>query len=201
MLLSAVGAGCAAAPVGPPPPPPELSFRDVRSVALLRRLDPDAGPGEGRRRDPLDALQGALAARGLKAVTLELPPRAPPGLAAVEQAMILAEGVAEAASPDAGELQVGSIGARAAPALSQLGAEAFAIYVQGTAWADSPRYFGQPYGLAQPPARGSAIAAVARDGTVVTFAWGGRAPYGAGPVNAAEAVDAVLNLLIPPPPE
>jgi len=43
---------------------------------------------------------------------------------------------------------------------------------------------------------------VARNGTVVTFAWGGGAiPFGGELANAAEAVDAALALLLPPPAE
>ena len=202
-------AACATVPAGPPPPPPELSFRGVKAVALVHRLDlglGTPGPGDARRRDPLDALQRALAARGVKTVTVELPERPPPELDAIEEAARLAETSAQEARAGLGGPAVATLGERAAPALDQLGADAFAVYARGGGWgmpASPPPRFGSAWSMAPPPPPPvSAISVVARNGTVVTFAWGGGAePFSGGLANAAEAVDAALALLLQPPPE
>lgn len=198
-------AGCASVPPGPPPPPPEQSFRAVKSVALVHRLAWRAtapGPGESRRRDPLDVLQDALAARGLRTVTLELTERPPPDLTDIDAVVRMVEGIAQGAPPDAGGPEVTSVGARAAPVLARLEADALAVYTRGLGWGAPPPspFFGQPL-MAPPPATVAAISLVARDGTVVTFAWGGDAFGTLGPANAAEAVDAALALLAQPPAE
>jgi hypothetical protein len=179
----------------------------VKTVALLHRLEGLGTPGMGdaRRRDPLDALQRALAARGVKTVTVELTERPPPELDAVEQAARLAESNAEAARAGMGGPAVATVGELAAPALQQLDADAFAVYARGGGWgmpAAPPPRFGSGWSMAPPPAPASALSVVARDGTVVTFAWGGGAePFPSGLANAAEAVDAALALLLQPPPE
>lgn len=202
-FIAAALAGCASVPAGPPPPPPEQSFREVKSVALVHRVGwrgAEPGPGETRRRDPLDALQGALAERGVKTVTIELTDRPPPpDLAEVEALARSVEWSAQDATPDATGPIVGSVGARAAPPLAKLGVEAMAVYVRGPGWGTrrSSPFFGEPL-MRPPPPPVAAIALVARDGTVVTFAWGGVDPFeAAGPLNAAEAVDAALGLLAP----
>jgi hypothetical protein len=96
------------------------------------------------------------------------------------------------------------VGDRAAPVLAQVGADALAVYARSPGWGAPPPspFLGQPLRVPS-PAPVSAIALVARDGTVVTWAWGGGSdPFGAtGPVNAAEAVDAALALLTQPPSE
>lgn len=208
MILVALGA-CATAPAGPPPPPPELSFLGVKGVALVHRVPwrgAAPGPGETRRRDPLDALQAAIAGRGLKTLTIELTERPPGELAAVDRLARLVEWSAQSVRPDSGGPSVSSVGDKAAPVLQELGVDAFAVYARAPGWgAPSPAlpFFGQPLSMAPPPAPVSAIALVARDGVVVTFAWGGGAEPsgGPGPLNAAEAVDAALAVLVQPPSE
>jgi hypothetical protein len=208
LILLALGA-CATAPAGPPPPPPELSFRDVKGVALVHRVawrGPAPGPGETRRRDPLDALQSALAGRGLRTVTIELAERPAGELEALDQLARLAEWSAQDVRPDAGGPAVSSVGDKAAPVLQQLGVDALAVYVRAQGWgAPSPALplYGQPLSMAPPPAPVAAIALVARDGAVITLAWGGGGePFGGpGPLNAAEAVDAALALLVQSPAE
>lgn len=205
-LLAVVLGACASVPAGPPPPPPEQSFRGVKGVALLRRVawrGPAPGPGETRRRDPLDVLQAALVARGLTTVSVELPERPPEELGAVDQLARRVEWGVQDAHPGSGAPAVSSVGAEAAPVLLQLRADALAVYVRAPGWAappPAPSFYGQPLSMAPSPSPASAIALVARDGTVVTFTWGGGMdPLGdAGPVNAAEAVDAALALLAPP---
>lgn len=201
--MAAVLVGCASVPAGPPPPPPEQAFRGVKGVALVHRVDwkgAEPGPGESRRRDPLDALQGALASRGLATVTVELPDRPSADLADVDALARLVEWSAPGGGAGGEGPAVGSVGGKASPVLEKLGVEALAVYVRGSAFTAPPSpFFGQP--LAEPlPGATSAIGLVARDGTVVTFAWGGGLdPWGsAGPANAAEAVDAALALLVPP---
>src|SRR5574341_1277450 len=154
-FIAAALAGCASVPAGPPPPPPEQSFREVKSVALVHRVGwrgAEPGPGETRRRDPLDALQGALAERGVKTVTIELTDRPPPpDLAEVEALARSVEWSAQDATPDATGPIVGSVGARAAPPLAKLGVEAMAVYVRGPGWGTrrSSPFFGEP--LMRPP--------------------------------------------------
>lgn len=205
-LALALVTGCATVPPGPPPPPPELSFRGVSAVALVHRIARDGhslDPGAARRRDPLDALAPALASRGLKALVVELPASPAADLAAVDALARQVEAQALAARPEEGGPVAGSVGAGAAAPLAQLGVEALAVYVRAPGWGAPPPYpmFGTPL-LAPPSPPASALALVARDGTVLTFAWGGgQAPFGSGPLNAAEAIDAVLAVLVPPPAE
>jgi hypothetical protein len=200
--IAAALVGCATVPAGPPAPPPEEAFRGVKGVALVHRVPwsgvASPGPGEGRTRDPLDALQVALEQRGVATVTVELPDHPAADLAAVDALARRAEELALGASPGVGaDATVGNL---AAPVLARLGVDALAVYVRGGPWgAPPPSPFWERSLLVPPLPPASAIALVARDGTVLAFAWGGGSdPYGeAGPVNAAEAVDAVLALLAP----
>jgi hypothetical protein len=206
-LIALALAACATVPAGPPPAPPEQSFRDVKGVALLHRVPwrgATPAPGETRRRDVLDALQGALADRGVKTVTVELPERPPQELADVDALARQVVWTAEAARPEGAGPAVASVGDRAGAVLARLGVEAAAVYVRGPEWGarqPSP-FFDRTMMTAPPPAAASALALVAPDGVVVTFAWGVGDPWGAvGPANAAEAIDAALALLAPPPAE
>lgn len=203
LVILAALVGCASVPEGPPPPSPEQSFQDVKAVALVRRVHWRGGEpaaGETRRRDPLDALQVALAERGVRTVTVELADRPPAGLANVDALARRAEWAAQSASPQPGGPGASSLGPQVAAVLGELGVDALAVYARGVAWgaAQPSPFFGQPL-MAPPPAPVSAVGLLARDGTLITFAWGGAAdPWGAaGPVNAAEAIDAALALLAP----
>jgi hypothetical protein len=205
-LIALALAACASVPAGPPSAPPEQSFRDVKGVALLHRVPWRSAPApdETRRRDPLDVLQSALAERGVKTVTVELPERPPPELSDVDALARHVEWTAERERPAGAGPTVASVGERAGAILTRLGVEAAAVYVRAPEWGTrqpSP-FFDRTMMTAPPPAAVSAIALVARDGVVVTFAWGGGDPWGAvGPANAAEAIDAALALLAPAPAE
>jgi len=198
--IAAALAGCATAAAGPDQAPaaPEQAFRNVKVVAFAHRL----ASGEDRRRDPLDALQAALEERGRGAVTLELVGRPPADLAAVDALVERVAAAADRAGGEAGPPDVASVGDRAAPVLDQLGADALAVYVRGVFWQAPPPSPFFERAPPPPPVATSAIALVARDGTVVVFSWGGGDPLGgAGLANAAEAVDAALALLAPVPAE
>lgn len=188
---------CVIVPEGPPPASPEQSFRGVKGIALVHRV-PGRGEAEARRRDPLDGLQAALADRGVRTVTLELPERPPEDLAAVDALARELESIADAARPDSRGAAVASVGPRSAPVLERLGVDALVVYARGPGWgAPQPwPFLSQP--AVPPPAPQSAMAMAARDGAVVIFTWGGgTGAFGAGPVNAAEAIDAALGLLAP----
>ncbi|HSM92048.1 MAG TPA: hypothetical protein VLT47_04115 [Anaeromyxobacteraceae bacterium] len=202
LLAAALGA-CASVPTGPPPPSPEQAFRGVKGVALVHRLE----SGDGRRHDPLDALQAALEGRGIATVPLDLPRRPAAPLEAVDRLARAAEGRAGDARTADGAPAVSSLGGDAEAVLRALGVEALAVYVRAPGWGSlpppGPSPFVDPMALAPRPTLASAIALVARDGTLVTFTWGGGAERlgDGGPANAAEAIDAALALLAPAPTE
>jgi hypothetical protein len=179
-------------PAGPPP------FQGVRSVALVRSRDAEAG----RPRDPLDALKESLAARGLEVRTVELGPRVDGALRPVQRLQDRAAREAEASG--SGRERVRRLGEDAAAAVRGLGVDAVVLYHRTDDWrlsaAPDPRAFASP-GLPPAVARRpvAALTAVDANGAAVTYAWGapgdGLGADPTAPVNAAEAVDLVVRAL------
>ncbi len=204
LIAAAALGGCAAVPSGPPPPSPEEALGGLKSLALVHRLGPSEG-AERRRRDPLDALQDALSARGMATLAIDLPESPPVELAAVDAAVRQAEFLAPTGRPDSGLGPVGSIGERAARALAQVGADALVVFVRGPTWGPQSEplpMLGRPRSMEPPAAPTSAFGIVARDGTVFAVAWGGRGqPWSDAPANAAEAVELLLPVLLGAPAE
>lgn len=195
-------AACAGAPLAPDPPDP-TAFRDVRRVALVRHAERGREP---RPKDPLDAVRESLEQRGVATQTLEVGPRERGDLAELDRLYARVESRIAGASGAAAGRAVDRVGP-VAPLLERLAVQAVALYVRF----DGPPPLGGPSlarpplggapGLAFPPPgmrSGAALALVGRDGALVWFDWGGGeepAVDGGRPVNAAEAVDALVHVL------
>ncbi len=214
-LALAAAAACATLgePQAPPGPP---AFQGVRTVALVRWVD---DPGRARPKDPLDALQESLAARGFATRVVELGPRRrDPG--DVYRLFERVEGRVSSGAPSGRPgRRIERVGADAArAALAAVSTDAMAAYhrlvgVPMLAPLPPPTdpldpLAPLPGGLypsrsLEPPYRPlGAISLVDRDGNLVWFDWGTPPSIDLGaPANAAEAVDAALRALSGQPEE
>lgn len=189
----AASLGCAAVEAPPPGPPP---FRGVRSLVLVRRVD----PGDARGRDPLDALRESLAARGYAARIAEVGPGGDGDARDLER---LHERVAARLS-GRGRFtgRAERLDAESAAVVARLGVDAVVGYHR---LADvlpplpplpdplaSP-FARRPYAAARPT---GALSLVAADGSAAWFPWGAGGPAdGRALLNAAEGIDALLAAL------
>jgi hypothetical protein len=198
-LLLALGACATAGDAYVTPPPP--SFREVRSLVLVRMADDRAG----RQKDPLDGLDESLRARGYKTRVVELG-RAEKGERAALERLFRDLEVRAGAAPGErfGTKPYASLGRGAADAVAALGVDAVASYhrLEGRrAFAADPPVMPGTLLPGPPvtPARGptGAIALVDRTGQLATFAWGATSALEDPevPVNAAEAIDLVVRAL------
>jgi hypothetical protein len=194
-------AACATAgePVLTPPPP---SFREVRSLVLLRMADDRLG----RQKDPLDGLDETLRARGYTTRVVDLKP-GKKEQAALERLYLDLE--ARAAAPRGerfGTRPFSSFGRGAADTVAGLGVDAVATYhrlgglrpfPQGEVGSSLPGtvFPGAPVAPGRGPT--GAIGLVDRAGHAATFSWGETTALDDPdvPVNAAEAIDLVLRAL------
>jgi hypothetical protein len=201
-------AAAACATVGEPPPGPP-AFEEVRTVALVRWRD---DPGVARAKDPLDALEESLAARDVATRAVEIGPRTEDASRALERLHSrLATRIVQ--GPPRGRYGRGAepLGAEAADAVAALGVDAVALHHRADAFglgalprARAP-VLGDPFPpSASPPSATlslrrplGALSLVDRRGNAIWFEWG--APESeldpSAPVNAAEAVDALLRVL------
>lgn len=191
----ATAAACATAGESVAPAPP--SFRQVRSLVLVRAVE-DRGP---RAKDPLDGLDESLRARGFTTRIVELGFRPPPELAPLERLFAQLEARAAAgrqerlAAPVATQRDAGEVVAR-------LGVDAIATYHRldrRLPPLPPPVAPGSIFPPPRPPERGptGALALVDSAGTVATFAWGDGGSFDdpSVPVNAAEAIDHLVRAL------
>jgi hypothetical protein len=202
-LALAAAAACAgvSAPPGPPGPPP---FEGVKTIALVRL---GADGGGTRPKDPLDALEESLRARGYATRVVELGRRPPDALRPVQR---LHDRVGSRASSGQRSGRVERAGAEAEAAATALGVDAIALYHRsadlGVPLPSDPRPFPTP-GYPPPTALLrrplGALSLVDARGNAVTFEWGagGEPAVGdsAAPVNAAEAIEALLRVLASDP--
>jgi hypothetical protein len=205
VLLFALGA-CATAGDAYVTPPP-ASFREVRSVLLVRMADDRAG----RQKDPLDGLEETLRARGYTTRLVELGTGKKGEHAALDRLFVDLEARAGAAPGERfGAKPYASLGRGAADTVAALGVDAVASYhrLDGRRplGADAPVLPGTLLpGPPVVPVRGptGAIALVDRTGHVATFAWGATSAVEDPevPVNAAEAIDLAVRALTGEPPE
>jgi hypothetical protein len=199
-------AAAACATVGEPPPGPPV-FEEVRTVALVRWRD---DPSVARAKDPLDALEESLAARDVATRVVEIGPGGEDAGRALERLHSrLAARIPEGPPRGRGGRGVEPLGADAGDAVAALGVDAVALHHRADAFglgalprAPAP-VLGEPF----PPPGSSAtharrrplgaLSLVDRGGNAIWFEWG--APESeldpTAPVNAAEAVDAVLGVL------
>jgi hypothetical protein len=213
VALAAVALASACASAGPPAPPAPPPFEAVRSVILVREVPRDRERDERRRRDPLDALEESLRAKGIASRVVEVGPGLREDLRDVERLVRTIEFRAGSAPPPAyGRRAAESLGGDVRPLLERLGADAFAVYVRlddrfGPRAGPSPPPGGVlgppgPYTPGGPGARSRPLAAIAlvdRAGTLLTLDWGesepGLEPESSRLVNAAEAVEVAVRIL------
>lgn len=186
-------------------PPP--SFREVRSLVLVRMAEDRAG----RTKDPLDGLDETLRARGYRTRVVELEGSGKGEHAALDRLFMGLEVRAGAAPGERfGARPYANMGRVAGETVAALGVDAVASYHR----LDGRRPLGAegpvlPGAIAPgppaAPARGpvGAIALVDRTGHVATFPWGATSAIADPdvPVNAAEAIDLVLGVLSGEEPE
>lgn len=194
-------ASCATAgePVVTPPPP---SFREVRSLVLLRMAD----DRQGRQKDPLDGLDETLRARGYATRVVDLTP-GKKDQAALERLFLDLEVRAGAPRGERfGTRPFSSFGRGAADAVAGLGVDAVATYHRLGGLRSLPPGEARPGlpgtvfpGAPVNPGRGptGAIGLVDRAGHAATFSWGETTALDDPdvPVNAAEAIDLVVRAL------
>lgn len=200
-LLVAALAACATAgePVLTPPPP---SFREVRSLLLVRMADDRAGG----LKDPLDGLDESLRARGYATRVVDLA-SGRKDQAELERLFLDVEARAGAPRGERfGTRPYSTLGRGAADRVAALGVDAVASFhrlagLRALRPADAgPVLPGTLLpGPAVTPARGptGALALVDRAGNVATFAWGETTALDDPdvPVNAAEAIDLLVRTL------
>jgi hypothetical protein len=197
-LALALSAACAAVEGRPPAGPPP--FAQVKAIALVRRAD---HPGAARAKDPLDALQESLAARGYATRVVEVGGGADGALRNVE-ALHARLGGRVTGSERAGH--VARLGPEVGETVAALGVDALVVYhrVEGfllpplpeprTAWGPP---FATPSRVRAPGRPAGALSLVDRTGTAAWFAWGasGDELEPSLALNAAEAIDALLRAL------
>lgn len=186
------------AAVAPPPPP---SFREVRSLVLVRMADDRTG----HPKDPLDGLDESLRARGYRTRVVSLGAGKQPGLAALDRLYLDLEARAGAARVDRfGTTPYSTLGRGAADTVAALGVDAVASYhrLEGRRLLPRSDATTLPGTLLPGPSQPvygptGAIALVDRAGHVATFAWGETSALDDPevPVNAAEAIDLVVRVL------
>lgn len=196
VVLSACATG--GEPFVAPPPP---SFREVRSLVLVRLADDRAG----RQKDPLDGLDESLRARGYKTRIVELGSSRKPEQAALERLFLELESKVGALPSDRlGGRPFSTAPRSATETVAALGVDAVASYhrLEGRRLLapEQPTLPGTYLpGPPAVPARGpmGALALVDRAGHVATFAWGASTTLDDPevPVNPAEAIDLLLRAL------
>ena len=125
VALAALAALAACATTGEPIAPPPPSFREVRTLVLVRTTDGRAG----RPKDPLDGLDESLRARGYTTRVVELGSRPPPDQAALERLFVQLESRAGAPRTDRfGARSYGDAGRAAGETVAALGVDAVASY-------------------------------------------------------------------------
>lgn len=205
MLLVALGACATAGDAAVPAPPP--SFREVRSLVLVRMADERAG----QPKDPLDGLDDSLRARGYRTRIVDLGATKKPDPPGLDRLFLDLESRAGTARGDRfGLAPYSTLGRRAAETVAALGVDAVATYhrLEGRRVLPPPDAAALPGTLLPGPSAPAygptgAIALVDRSGHVATFAWGASSALDdpGVPVNAAEAIDLVLRVLAGDPAE
>ncbi len=203
VAIVALAALAACATTGEPIAPPPPSFREVRTLVLVRTTDGRAG----RPKDPLDGLDESLRARGYTTRVVELGSRPPPDQAALERLFVQLESRAGAPRTDRfGARSYGDAGRAAGETVAALGVDAVASYHRLEGRRPLPPPSSEPTlpgGVFPGPAvvstRGpmGALVLVDRQGHVATFAWGETTDFDdpSVPVNAAEAIDLLVRAL------
>ena len=201
LLPLAWAALAACATTGDPQlPSPPASFREVRTLLLVRSAEGRA-PGA---KDPLDALDESLRARGYTTRVVELRPGRP---AQAGLRRLFDDLEARAATPRSerfGTSPYGGAGASARAVVADQGVDAIATFHRieplrplsdGAGPPLSGELLPRAPGIAHGPT--GALSVVDRQGHVATFAWGETTALDdpSVPVNAAEAVDLVLRSL------
>lgn len=198
-LALAASAACATVPEPPRAPP----FEGVKTIALVRWR----AEGSARPRDPLDALKESLDGRGYATRLVELGRRPPEALRPVERLFQrMGSRVGGGPLPDRPG-RVVRVGTEAEEAAAALQVDAVALYHRA---ADTTRFPAEPEphpfpgpGFPPPPMVTrrplGALSLVDAKGNAVIFDWGApEEPLGydpSAPVNAAEAIDALLRVL------
>lgn len=197
ILLVLLGA-CASPDSFVTPPPP--SFREVRSLVLVRRAE----HRPGQQKDPLDGLADSLRARGYRTRVVELTGK-DPAQAGLSRLFDDLELRADASRGERfGRRPYSELGRRAADAVAALGVDAVASYhhLEGrrmqrpeAAYLPGTLLPGPPVETPRGPT--GALAIVDRAGHVATFAWGETTALDDPevPWNAAEAIDLVVRAL------
>lgn len=195
--LALAAAACAAVqePAGPPP------FEGVKRVALVRWHE---GGGAARAKDPLDALRESLEARGYEARVVEVGRHVPDALRPAQRLHDRIAGEARSGWPRAGD-RVERMGAAAGEAARALGVDAVVLYHRREDWGlptlSESRAFPRPGLEPAVPVRRpiGALTLVDAAGAARSFAWGAPGetldPDPSSPLNAAEAIDALLGVL------
>ncbi|HYG69298.1 MAG TPA: hypothetical protein VD838_16620 [Anaeromyxobacteraceae bacterium] len=205
VALAAVALACASARGGAPAATPP--FEGVGSVVLVREVE----AREKRPRDVLDALDESLRARGLRTRTVEVGPALRDDLKDVARVVRDVEWtIRQAPRYDPERRPAQTLGRDPGALLERLDADAFAVYLRLRDRFDrSPRPMPPDVRLpgADPEAYPSwpiaVLALVDRDGTLLWFDWGGPDELDVPDsrvVNAAEAVDEAVRVLVGEPP-
>jgi hypothetical protein len=209
LALAAAATAAACATTGEAVAPAVPAFRGIRSLALVRAVDERGHTAK----DPLDGLEETLRARGFTTRVIELGPRPPPELAAVERLFGQLELRATAGRAERIARPSSSAGPDAGAAVAQLGVDAVASYhridrrrTPGVSALPAPALPGSVFPSPPPPAPDRPLGAfvlVDRDGRAATFAWGDAGPIDdpAVPLNAAEAIDLLVSALTGQPRE
>lgn len=204
LFALAACAGGGEALVAPPPP----SFREVRSLLLVRLADERVG----RPKDPLDGLDESLRARGYRTRVVELGSSRKGELAALDRLFTELELRAGAGPSERfGTKPYAAMGRSAGETVAALGVDAVASYHRLDGRRRLPSADQAPPlpgtyvpGPPATPQRGpvGALAVVDRAGHVATFAWGETTVLDDPdvPVNPAEAIDLVVRVLSGEPP-
>jgi hypothetical protein len=198
-VLAAVAACAGAGETRAPGPSP---FRGVRSLVLVRSAD-DRGQ---RPKDPLDGLDESLRERGFTTRIVELGGKQPPELAGLERLFGQLELRAATRRHERVADPVSSLGAGAARTVAGLGVDAVASYHRLDRRAapalpppSAPGTLFPTPSPAAPERPLGALVLVDREGRVATFAWGDAGPLEdpSVPLNAAEAIDLLVDALTP----
>jgi hypothetical protein len=186
-------------PAEAPPPP---SFREVRSLVLVRMAEDRAG----RAKDPLDGLAESLRARGFTVRVVDLVASRRAEQKALERLFVDLETRAGATRGERfGTRPYSTMGREAADTVAALGVDAVVSY-HSLGWRRSMPFNDEPTlpgtfvpGPPVTPERGpvGALALVDRAGHLATFAWGETTMLDDPdvPLNAAEAIDLVVRTL------
>jgi hypothetical protein len=177
---------------------PAATFREVRSLLLVREV---GEAREGRPRDPLDGLDETLRARGFTTRVVELGRGAAPGQAALARLFRDLELRAAASRAERIATPVRDAGRDVAATVGDLGVDAVATYHRlerpRSRSAPPPAFPGALPSAPPPPAPLGALVLVDRAGALATFAWGdgGALEEPGVPLNAAEAIEQLVRAL------